>query len=115
MRNAATEVVIEEDDDAGEEWVFFHTDYWQRVPSDGSQFYVTMSACGHLDGKNVVIGQVLSGFACVKELQGATPARGRVPAAMRVVVEECGEVQGNAPPPKSKEARQQKATRPKKD
>lgn len=59
----------------------------------GSQFYVTTEATPWLDGKNVVVGQVLSGFACIKEVQAATPARGRVPSALQVRVEDCGEVQ----------------------
>jgi cyclophilin family peptidyl-prolyl cis-trans isomerase len=61
-----------------------------REMGNGSQFYVCMDKSSWLDGKNVVVGQVVKGFACLRAMQEAAPSKGAVPASTSIVIEDCG-------------------------
>ena len=64
--------------------------------TNGSQFFLTLDALPHLNGKHVVFGRVVEGMAAVEAMAAlaAGPASGDVPTAMRMVIEDCGEVRG---------------------
>ena len=59
--------------------------------SNGSQFFITLDALPHLDGKHVVFGRVIEGLAFVEAVAAAAgPGNPRdAPPKMRVVIEDC--------------------------
>ncbi|CAH0591446.1 unnamed protein product [Chrysodeixis includens] len=62
-----------------------------RPNTNGSQFCITTVPCSHLDGTNVVFGEVLAGLGIVREIQKygeGELCRPTVPC----VIEDCGEV-----------------------
>jgi cyclophilin family peptidyl-prolyl cis-trans isomerase len=59
-------------------------------PGNGSLFYFCMQKSQWLDKKNVVVGQVTKGFACLRAMQEATPSRGAVPSSTSIIIEDCG-------------------------
>ncbi|EGB10136.1 hypothetical protein AURANDRAFT_7500, partial [Aureococcus anophagefferens] len=56
--------------------------------TNGSQFFVTLAACRHLDGKHVVFGEVVGGLDLLDKFEAGTPP----PPERRVVVAACGEL-----------------------
>ncbi len=72
-----------------------------------SQWFVTLAPLPHLDGRHVVFGKVTAGMDVVRRI-GALQAEGSDEPAVRVVVEDCGEIDEPTPkpaPPKSRAAR----------
>jgi cyclophilin family peptidyl-prolyl cis-trans isomerase len=59
--------------------------------SNGSQFFITLDAMPHLDGKHVVFGRVTSGMEYVEAIVGVAGDRSGVPAR-RVVIADCGQL-----------------------
>ena len=57
--------------------------------SNGSQFFVTLGAMPHLDGKHVVFGAVLSGMEFLDAIAADAASGGGVPQK-RVTIEDCG-------------------------
>ncbi|TVY33050.1 Peptidyl-prolyl cis-trans isomerase B [Lachnellula subtilissima] len=47
--------------------------------TNGSQFFITTSTPGHLDGKHVVFGEVLEGYEIVKAIEGVPKGQGDKP------------------------------------
>ncbi|XP_075982050.1 cyclophilin 40 [Anticarsia gemmatalis] len=59
--------------------------------TNGSQFCITTVPCPHLDGTNVVFGEVLAGLGIVKEIQRYGDAESGRPA-VECLIEDCGEI-----------------------
>ena len=56
--------------------------------SNGSQFFFTLDALPHLDGKHVVFGCVVDGFDVVKAIEAAGSRSGKTTVPVRVL--DCG-------------------------
>ena len=57
---------------------------------NGSQFYITLVRCEHLDGKGVVFGQVVEGMDVLATIEALGTASG-VPEK-KIVIADCGEI-----------------------
>ena len=66
--------------------------------SNSSQFFITLSAAHHLDGKNVVFGKVIEGMEVVRRMQRVPTDADDVPTR-EVIIEDCGEVRNGFRPP----------------
>jgi len=59
--------------------------------TNGSQFFITLQAVPHLDGKHVVFGRVVRGMEVIKQMEKVeTDDRDRPELLQRVVVIDCG-------------------------
>jgi cyclophilin family peptidyl-prolyl cis-trans isomerase len=56
--------------------------------TNSSQFFVTLGAFPHLNGKHVVFGEVVSGMDIVKRIEAQGTSKGRVRSAVEVA--QCG-------------------------
>ncbi|KAK7051071.1 hypothetical protein VNI00_005183 [Paramarasmius palmivorus] len=77
--------------------------------SNGSQFFITLRACPHLDGKHVVFGRVLRGFEEVVRKIEKVPCDSKDRPTVPVIISNCGELElrkkGQPPPPPKTEKR----------
>ncbi|CAE7034817.1 CYP63 [Symbiodinium sp. CCMP2592] len=62
--------------------------------TNGSQFFITLAACTHLDGKHVLFGQVTEGLDIVNKM-GATGSSNGTPKD-KVTIVDCGEVKSKS-------------------
>lgn len=59
--------------------------------TNGSQYFITLNKCLHLDGKHVAFGRVVKGIDVVREIAGVETEGDRPVSMQRVVIIECGE------------------------
>lgn len=58
--------------------------------TNGSQFYITTEAAGHLDGRSVAFGRVIKGLEVVRAVYGMYSIRGKPVSDIKI--EKCGEI-----------------------
>ncbi|CAM9445103.1 unnamed protein product [Ectocarpus sp. 4 AP-2014] len=58
--------------------------------TNGSQFYITTEAAGHLDGRSVAFGRVTKGLEVVRAVYGMYSIRGK--PVSDITIEKCGEI-----------------------
>jgi cyclophilin family peptidyl-prolyl cis-trans isomerase len=63
--------------------------------TNGSQFFITLGNCLHLDGKHVAFGKVVKGMEVVREIATVETDGDRPARMQRVVIVDCGEGWGN--------------------
>ena len=69
--------------------------------TNGSQFFLTLRPCPHLDGRHVVFGELESGMALLRRMESVeTDSRDKPTTFEQVVINDCGEVRDE--PPKRK-------------
>jgi hypothetical protein len=62
--------------------------------TNGSQFFLTLKATPHLDGKHTVFGELASGMALLRRMEDVDVDRNSKPTTFeKVVIADCGEVQ----------------------
>uniref|UniRef100_A0A0W0FKD0 peptidylprolyl isomerase n=1 Tax=Moniliophthora roreri TaxID=221103 RepID=A0A0W0FKD0_MONRR len=61
--------------------------------SNGSQFFITLRACPHLDGKHVVFGRVLRGFEEVVRKIEQVPCDAKDRPSVPIIINNCGELE----------------------
>jgi len=59
--------------------------------TNGSQFFISLNALPHLDGKNVVFGKIISGYEHVEKVEECGSEEGTV--SKRITIWDCGEVE----------------------
>ncbi|CAE7161400.1 CYP18-4 [Symbiodinium pilosum] len=75
--------------------------------TNGSQFFITVKATPHLDGKHVVFGKVISGYEVVQKMEKCGTPSGKT--SKKVTIHSCGEEAVNdAPMPSQPPAKKQK-------
>ncbi|KAI0035496.1 cyclophilin-like domain-containing protein [Vararia minispora EC-137] len=66
--------------------------------TNGSQFFVTLRDCPHLNGKHVVFGKVIRGYEIVEKI-AAVPVGAKDRPSVPIVITSCGELELRRPPP----------------
>lgn len=60
--------------------------------TNGCQFYITLAPCEHLDGKHVIVGQVIKGMEIVRLLERVPTVVGSQRPRVPIIISECGEM-----------------------
>ncbi|KAI0084108.1 cyclophilin-like domain-containing protein [Irpex rosettiformis] len=60
--------------------------------TNGSQFFVTLRACSHLNGRHVVFGRVLRGYREVIQKLAETPVDEKDRPTLPITIANCGEL-----------------------
>ncbi|CAE7445401.1 unnamed protein product [Symbiodinium microadriaticum] len=59
--------------------------------TNGSQFFITLKATPHLDGKHVVFGEVVRGLNVLRAMENVeTGARDKPPVTQTICIDDCG-------------------------
>ncbi|EJD48973.1 hypothetical protein AURDEDRAFT_85252 [Auricularia subglabra TFB-10046 SS5] len=77
--------------------------------TNGSQWFVTLRACPHLDGKHVVFGRVLKGYDAIAAVADV-PTDEKDRPLQPVVIVNCGELVRKAAPPQPERSRKRSAS-----
>ncbi|KDQ59214.1 hypothetical protein JAAARDRAFT_33950 [Jaapia argillacea MUCL 33604] len=75
--------------------------------TNGSQFFITLRECPHLNGKHVVFGRVIRGYDEVIEKLADVPVDDKDRPRLPVIISNCGELQLKSKPQQTRQRSQE--------